>query len=585
MIQNMNVCSICGRVSLGLCIFHDRNIGKNTHTFDAALREQLKEGNYSFKDYYFPAEVKEFQGKQFERLANFDGAIFENFVDFGNCVFGKVRFNGTKFKGGVSFADASFNQMAGEDREITNTISFGGAVFIGTCLFERTVFDCDFVVFDGASFMGAQETHKGGVTFRSARFRCKTLTFNDTKFNCEVVTFQEANFDVSQRFTFYPSCQSTEFTTIAFDHAIIMTHEFIFSFIGLKSKVTIDDCTFKTDFFTIIKCNIEYLRIRHSSISGQVVFSEIIVSKRFSFARVHLGKDSTFIFEDITLRRAERHNPSYLFADIIFNSNLTFFQRVKIDYDPNLTLFGGSFEFSRCALNGVQFNDCTAGSLTYTNSEIAESRFADCKWIHAPYQRYGSSYLLRQDVECGERSRLKERRIHPGLVKAEDLYRQLYIAFDKIGDYQKAGQFYYNRWECRRHRASKGLGVIYWFYWRSCGYGERPLYATLLFVILNLIFWPMLGLFLMGLNIHGQFIKYSLIPSCQKTGEFAWNWIQATWISLKHTSPSTTLGMSQSELNFANVHLLHVLESVITILNILLLTFATMGIRRHFKRY
>lgn len=165
-----------GLESGGLCIAHSRQKGKDRGKFLQRLKQQLRQGNFDFTGYVFPAPMS-FRTLSFERSVSFVGTVFLGGADFTGC-----RFSGP-------------------------TTSFAGAYFSGKgAIFEQATFTGKRL-----SFRRARVT---GQTFslKRARVACAETIFNEAQFEAKLTSFIQAHIS-GDRVTFEDfRCESECFT-------------------------------------------------------------------------------------------------------------------------------------------------------------------------------------------------------------------------------------------------------------------------------------------------------------------------------------------------------------------------------------
>jgi hypothetical protein len=132
----------------------------------------------------------------------------------------------------------------------------------------------------------------------------------------------------------------------------------------------------------------------------------------------------------------------------------------------------------------------------------------------------------------------------PTLADCEAIYRQLKLAYEQSGDYQKTGEFYVREMECNRSQRPRYRRGVMSLMYRLCGYGERPGWV-LGWAALALLFFAFLhGAFgvcdTQGLHAPGQPPQYVVGPGIEGPSWAGFGrWLTAFYFSVV---TFTTLG-------------------------------------------
>jgi uncharacterized protein YjbI with pentapeptide repeats len=173
---------VCGRDAYkdddsGRCICHSKKPNKDPDAFQSEIGAMLREKNYDFSGFVFPAE------------ADFSDREFESSVRFGSSVFrGAVSFKGSTFRGDADFREAEF----------VGDADFNEAVFVDTVNFTGARFN-DCAHFLSAQFRGRAKFAHARFQLCDASFRCDTY-FTEATFECPV-DFIRAKFHGAVHFT------------------------------------------------------------------------------------------------------------------------------------------------------------------------------------------------------------------------------------------------------------------------------------------------------------------------------------------------------------------------------------------------
>ena len=110
--------------------------------------------------------------------------------------------------------------------------------------------------------------------------------------------------------------------------------------------------------------------------------------------------------------------------------------------------------------------------------------------------------------------------------KLEGIYRRLKQIYQKSGDYETAGKFYFQEMECKRKQLGYFHKLFHNVVYRGfCGYGEKPFNVVLISIIT--IFAFAISYFYSGIEINGAYIiDYNLSLSSfdfSWTNDFLWS--------------------------------------------------------------
>jgi len=198
---------------------------------------------------------------------------------------------------------------------------------------------------------------------------------------------------------------------------------------------------------------------------------------------------------------------------------------------------------------------------SFANSNVERVDMTDSIWIRKDdktkktfpvfYKKFKSklglskpSIIIYEEYQGELKSNWKE---------LEGIYRRLKQSYQKYGDSETAGKFYYQEMECKRKQL-KWFENVFWYilYKKLCGYGERPFnvigYSGLIILASSLLFFYW-GIELLGsdvLDVFPRVIDYNL-----SLDSFGIQWVTSNfdkvkidWLECLYTSviTFTTLG-------------------------------------------
>ncbi len=169
--------------------------------------------------------------------------------------------------------------------------------------------------------------------------------------------------------------------------------------------------------------------------------------------------------------------------------------------------------FSRCFIENTYFLLSDMTSLITVDSEIKTIRIEDCDLSGAKLM---STYVIDLDFTDKVKTKLDEKTFFDKIEyrnKDRAEYEGIYMTYETIANKFKEnnlnnnfGEYYYLCKETQR-KTLKIIPKIYsFFYWATCGYGERPTYSIIFALSIILIFAILYLLF--GVKIDGNIISY-----------------------------------------------------------------------------
>jgi len=433
------------------CIFHyPEKTGELAERFEKAfleemLRQEKMDRFFDFTGFDFPNML--FFELSFSKEVYFDKAVFRREVSFGDpyqdviLVFREFArfdlatfeesayFDGVNFKGGVGFDSTTFKGGAGfRETTFEGVALFNGATFEGIAGFNEATFKGD------ARFI--RTTFKEGAIFDRTTFEESAWFFSAT-FKGDV----EGSFERSVRFT-----RAT-----------------------FKGDAWFDEVTFKGDAYFLRTTFKENLELNDLQVSNELIFSQIILEKRF-----------TLRIEKWMLKTTDTGKTSIYSVQIrdpIVNTNGKIVIKGKL---------------------GVNTPEIIAG-ISILNTELEKVEFIDETWMHEfnePKRRkiIIDEILLSKQIEHGAEPRFE---ITPDQVA--QTYRRLRENYEKAKRYSEAGDFLIGEMEVIR-KYKPGLPtknskrpwydptkILFSLYYALGKYGEsisRPLLSAVALILL-----------------------------------------------------------------------------------------------------
>jgi uncharacterized protein YjbI with pentapeptide repeats len=464
------------------CIFHDPSPDKNRDLFKEKLKEQMKskiEKN-KFIGYYFPEDV-DFFGQKFKTDADFRGATFHD-IDFEGKIFqGDADFRGATFHGISNFRDAIFQ----------NTTKFSGAAF-QNAYFEEATFQST-VLFIGATlkaadFRGAtfKDTNFSGVTFQGdADFR--GATFQST------ADFPESTFQDTAIF-FKAIFHNANFSKATLKAANFMEAEFQgyaeFDMSVFSSTADFRKAEFQDAYFS--KATFQNANFRNTIFLGDIDFSEAVFYQIADFENCKIADFGNGKKEKrMNLENAKFHDELFL---INIKRNQKNDSREAPIFDFKGTRFSNKTRIENINLEKALFKNSRAELVDFSGAEFPKEIWEE-KLLKKRFAYKGvedEAFTNEEQDYCPK-----------NWIEVRDIYKKLKQAHVSYGILEKAENFGYKEWECRRKSKSIVINILYaiflkYFLW----YGKKPWRLLISAGIIILLFS---GIYLAtGIEIYDQ---------------------------------------------------------------------------------
>lgn len=330
-------------------------------------------------------------------------------------------------------------------------------------LFDRIIFpdlypiiktwDCP-VLFNDCIFKGeadfANAYFEKEVEFKNVTFQ-KVVNFSNATFNENVsfinpifkgeASFDNVNFEKESRFVKSVFMKEASFIDTTFGRMVFFISNAFQADTDFSSAKFMYNACFKDDSFK------ENASFRGAKFEGEVIFEDI----RFN-GMVNMGAN----FRSKAIFRSFKSDKD----DLMFSKSTSVSFCQAIFMEPHLIEFA-EVDFSSCDL-----------------------RKADLRTI---------DFSLVTWKECGMRYwRRKCLYRHPDATdeELEAVYRQIRQSYEDRKNYPEAGDFYYGEMELKRKKYwwRRYLPSLTSLYWLCSGYGQSPLQAGFLLVILLFVF-------------------------------------------------------------------------------------------------
>ena len=409
-------------------------------------------------------DIEEFNKGIHEILDSDEGIIYFTGFYFPPDTF---DFSEEKFRKDVKFENVVFSGNA----------TFERAKFLGNATFEGT----EFSESENANFSGAK--FSGNANFNEAKF------FGDAYF--EGTEFSRNVFFRWTKFSGYASFPWTKFSGNSdFGNAEFLEDAF-FDVAEFSEEVGFDSAKFSRD-----------ANFKGTKFLGNTNFIEAKFSEKAKFSEAEFSGYSDFgnaeFSGDLDFSKAKLYG---IFNFIPNNSNVIIFRNTF--FSDNVRI---KANLSNCAFNG---SNIERADLTDSNWDETKNQ----ELIIKVYNYFFDSSITIWEASKGE--------LASNWKTLEGIYRRLKQSYQKYGDYETAGKFYFQEMECKRKQLEFFQRQFQNVFYRGfCGYGEKPFNVVLISIITMFAF--AISYFYNGIEINGtDIINY----------RFSLNFFDFSWVN------------------------------------------------------
>jgi hypothetical protein len=611
------------------CVNFSRAIFRKNAIFE---QSQFNGGDALFIDAKFLGEKANFNGAQFRGgYGRFTKAEFNNSE--------KTDFDGAKFHKGANFKSAQFNSKEigfWEAEVLDGNAFFWGVKFTGyRANFSNFKINGGNAEFNDCEFQGIyisieNSQFSNDLAFNRTKFNISPLNIIDTTINgnCE---FEDAKFSEC---SFQMQLSSIK-GDIIFNDSLVIGDALILQNVDIEGDTEFNNADISSD--NVIFENIKF--------NGNLHFINTIFRVGIDFSTCSHRSDSGFRMENIKIKFSpgfdDPNKPSILNDRLIFNrfpfnpfmSNI---EGIKLEDEKSdgAAIPHAYILFRYCQLKDVYFAKNDMKLFSFYKSTFDGARFFSSEWGNQkeaigkimskilPFLKYDRKNILYEEKlltalkrlkDDNEISKIKENYRLDDINGYEDvgtLYRSMKTALDNSKDYQEAGWFYFNEFEMKRlalidkireeskksdgspkrfRRAFKSIlskRPLYCVYKVFAGYGEKPLWSAIWFVIysaLAAIFQLFSGI---QLKVGTKIINYDLSSNIGTlfSGQL-WCDICETWkYSVYRLIPNNYFTAKDSI--FIPIDDWGVFLTIVnTVILALFIVFIGIGLKRHFRRF
>ncbi|MDD4050967.1 MAG: pentapeptide repeat-containing protein [candidate division Zixibacteria bacterium] len=580
-----------------------------------------------FANAAFESEVS-FENTRFLEGAIFSGARFISRTSFDRSKFdGRCGSNDSKmlcadfrkaiFRGDISFRATGFN---GGTVDFSGAKAAGGIVFAATSFTGKAIFE--HVEFSSGHAWFRECRFRGDSSFWYAKFMGEITDFSESQFIASA-DFQNCTFDKGQaRFKgtsfngevadFYGSSFSGD---VFFRNAVFGSKQVRFTnakFLGGETDFTDAVFACESAFFNKAKFAHDVLFIRNK------------ISSIMDFSEITFEAGATFHFRTPIFDRKTLLNANIVFYRVRFNPFLTHFMDIRTDASKLASRIVDmpAMVFRFCELKDVYFADNDMSLFSFFQCVFfEESFFVGCTWGWTrekilgcgPFLRFKRAFQINEDLRFSQKKSLAliesdgkfpsiggPIRFPDNYSDIAEIYLRMKSASDRAKDYQRASWFYFNEFEMKRldNKTKKttepqkqgggrsyGKFLLYSAYKLFAGYGEKPLWSFLWFLVLTVGF-SILHLFNGFNGPNGIVINYDLALNLPNIPTLFVNLLRAIVYTLYKIVPISYLPIQRTDIIGA---LPTTGDQVLIILNFVvlgtLLVLTGIGLKRHFRRF
>ncbi len=605
------------------------------------------EGSVDFSGKSFSYDCS-FNRTKFNDKINFNGCKFKKPVSFTKAQFyGNVDFIETQFSGVVDFIETQFHRDSFFSRaQFSKKVDFGFAqffheLFINYARFLKNATFIGVQFTKNVDFIGTE--FSGNAYFWGAQFYRNAL-FGKTVFS-EKVSFKNALFSGDSYFYETKYSKNADFGSVEFlKNVFFVKTQFIGNVCFIKSWFSMvanfNEANFsrggefeETRFLGVTD-------FTFAKFSGNILFTDNTIGREILFRRILFEDKATFNFRNphflyhSDIKSKDLIKPKVVFDKVVFSPFTAYFENAEeqtqfaIEPETNQPVM----IFNYCQLEDVYLTGNDLSLFKFFKSSFDKARFISCNYKENDYNKdrgflfflpYIRKNIIFEDRIFSElntketnaendekkkkkRTEIKKHYMLKDLNKRDEvasMYRRMKTSLDNTKDYEQSGWFYFNEYEMKRQALidkDKQKGrlkynlkrffskrLIYYWYKVFAGYGEKPLWSLIWFLLFTFGFsiWH----FFRGFDVsNGNKINYCFTSIGNWWDKFSWSFVWDFFIAIlytiSHALPTSFFSdikpdcSSGDDLDF----IMLILNSVILII---LIIFTAIGLKRHFRRF
>jgi uncharacterized protein YjbI with pentapeptide repeats len=242
--------------------------------------------------------------------------------------------------------------------------------------------------------------------------------------------------------------------------------------------------------------NVSFYMVKFNS----VCFRGATFSKKVFFNKTTFLEEADFVgakfaradFEGTIFENAATFDHAEFTERVFFRPHTCTINKEK---EITRVSFGSESSFQYVLFLGdIRFQYVDLSQCSFLHSNIDKVDFRYCKFVE---EEEGRINILKDERDADKEvqrdpknKKFREEKYEP----VRQLYLELKKNFEDKKDWNRAGDFHYGEMECGRnmYRWSIVEGVLFNLYFWASGYGERPLKALGVFLILVLLVFPLL---------------------------------------------------------------------------------------------
>ena len=379
---------------------------------------------------------------------------------------------------------------------------------------------------------------------------------------CHVIFSGKANFK-DATFSRESDFSGAEFLGCAYFRNTTFSEETGFCWVAFSEKAYFRGATFSDAYFD----DAVFLGgalFWSATFSGDASFGGVTFSRYAYFEEATFLGDVFFwnaLFSEDVFFEYDIFSDDVTFKDAIFSGDASFGGATfseKTDFEG--ATFSGATDFQGAELTGKfkfipgKSGDLTFESAYFSDNIIIKADMSRCFFANSNVERVDmtdSTWIVENKPK--DSYKIWEQRqgeLSSNWKELEGIYRRLKQSYQRFGDNDTAGNFYYHEMECKRQQL-KGAKKLFWdvFYKLLCGYGEKPfnvIWASISIIFAASLFFFYWGIELLGsevLNLTPRLINYDLSLNFQwvitNFGKVFNDWLECLYTSV---ITFTTLG-------------------------------------------